>query len=286
MLRPEDEGELRGWRTEDLEERVRQLLPQYLSLGRPIGAWNCKHMTWPIILGVSECTYSKEELAEMNRLSTEEIEIDGRKKTRYEWSQEQRRIETAVRYQKDRANLARHSGHDDIRRDAQAKINKLTKAYEGISEKAKLGAEWDRMRVAGFRSVKVEPLTTKAGNGKRKTARGNVGAAGTNRPNVKDIYTGKAVRYVPKKPVTYPSDHTMAGYNCKTGRQIDDVDRLVKVYNTPDAEKWQKEKARYWVFDADDDERQVEVHWYQHPDVGKVEFKIKTNEGSMYVDEW
>ena len=124
------------------------------SLGRPIGAWNCKHMTWPIILGVSECTYSKEELAEMNRFSTEEIEIDGRTKTRYEWSQEQRRIETAVRYQKDRANLARHSGHDDIRRDAQAKINKLTKAYEGISEKTRLGAEWDRMRVAGFRSVK------------------------------------------------------------------------------------------------------------------------------------
>lgn len=30
MLRPEDEGELRGWRTEELEERVRQLLPQYL----------------------------------------------------------------------------------------------------------------------------------------------------------------------------------------------------------------------------------------------------------------
>lgn len=139
------------------------------SLGRPIGAWNCKHMTWPIILGVSECTYSKEELAEMNRLSSEEIEIDGRTKTRYEWSQEQRRIETAVRYQKDRANLARHSGHDDIRRDAQAKINKLTKAYEGISEKARLGAEWDRMRVAGFRSVKVEPLTTKAGNGRINT---------------------------------------------------------------------------------------------------------------------
>ena len=139
------------------------------KLDRPIGMWNCKHMTWPILLGVSECTCSEAELAELNRLSTEKIEIDGRKKTRYEWTQEQRRIETAVRYQKDRANLARHSGHDDIRRDAQAKINKLTKAYEGISEKAKLGAEWDRMRVAGFRSVKVEPLTTKAGNGRINT---------------------------------------------------------------------------------------------------------------------
>ena len=145
------------------------------SLGRPIGAWNCKHMTWPIILGVSECTYSKEELAEMNRFSTEEIEIDGRKKTRYEWSQEQRRIETAVRYQKDRANLARHSGHDDIRRDAQAKINKLTKAYEGISEKTKLGAEWDRMRVAGFRAVKTADQLKKSNDNVIIVNRGEAG---------------------------------------------------------------------------------------------------------------
>ena len=100
--------------------------------------------------------YTQLELAELNRQSSEMIEIDGVKKSRYAWTQEQRRIETAVRYQKDRANLARHSGHDDIRRDAQGKINALNNAYDRITEKAGLKLNRDRMYVAGFLQVKVE----------------------------------------------------------------------------------------------------------------------------------
>ena len=32
--------------------------------------------------------------------------------------------------------------------------------------------------------------------------------------------------------------------------------------------------------------RKIELHWYQHDDVGKVEYKVKTKGGYVYVDEW
>lgn len=124
-------------------------------LRRPFGMWNCKHTIMPIILGVSEPAYTEEELEDYRRNSSEVIEIDGVSKTRYEWSQQQRRIETAVRYQKDIAVAAKASGDMPLRREAQAKINGLQKHYNRISAAAGLRPEKDRMSVAGFRRVKT-----------------------------------------------------------------------------------------------------------------------------------
>lgn len=83
----------------------------------------------------------------------------------------------------------------------------------------------------------------------------------------------------------FPPDHTMAGNGCKTGRKIDDIERLVEEYNCS-AEGWQKEKAIYEVYDEYSNIRQVELHWYQHPDIGKVEYKVKMRGESFYCDEW
>lgn len=124
-------------------------------LDRPFGIWNCRHNWWPIILGVSQPAYSPEELAEFKRNSTEQITIDGITKTRYQWSQEQRRIETAVRYQKDIAIAAKASNDDLLRRTTQRNINKLQASYAKISEKAGLIPDKNRMAVAGFRKVKT-----------------------------------------------------------------------------------------------------------------------------------
>lgn len=125
-------------------------------LDRPFGMWNCKHTIFPIILGVSEPAYSDRELAEINRNSSKRIDIGGRSLSRYEWTQEQRKIETAVRAQKDIANLAKVSGDDVARRDAQAKINALMDRYDRITEAAGLETDYKRMYVAGFRQVKAE----------------------------------------------------------------------------------------------------------------------------------
>ena len=125
------------------------------TLDRPIGMWNCKHTTYPIIIGVSEPTHTPEELEQYRKNSTEAITIGGETLSRYEWSQQQRRIETAVREQKNIANAAKAAGDDVLRRECQRNINRLTGEYEKISTLTGLGQQKERMAVAGFRKVKT-----------------------------------------------------------------------------------------------------------------------------------
>lgn len=121
------------------------------DLLRPFGEWNCRHSWHPIMLGISPKTYTDEQLREMERYSTEEIEIDGRTKTRYQWSQEMRRAETAIRQQKDTATLARYSGDDELRRRCQGTIVQLNRQYERLADQAGLEPEHFRTYVSGFR---------------------------------------------------------------------------------------------------------------------------------------
>ena len=125
------------------------------TLDRPFGMWNCKHTMYPILLGISEPSHTKEELEMYRQNSQEAITIDGVTMSRYEWSQQQRRIETAVREQKCIANGAKAAGDDLLRREAQRNINRLSGQYAKISEKAGLGQQKERMAVAGFRAVKA-----------------------------------------------------------------------------------------------------------------------------------
>lgn len=132
-------------------------------LDRPFGMWNCKHTVFPILVGISEPAHSPEELEAFRINSREEITIDGDTMTRYEWTQQQRRIETAVREQKHIANAAKLVGDPVLRREAQATINRLSERYAQISEMAGLYAQPERMAVAGFRRVKtVDELKSSA----------------------------------------------------------------------------------------------------------------------------
>ena len=122
-------------------------------LPRPFGMWNCRHSIHPILLGVSQAAYTEDELRAYRANSKERIEIDGDTKTRYEWTQEQRRIETAVRTQKNAGILARAANNDLARRDAQRNINALMERYERISEAAGIDEDRQRMRVAGYKGM-------------------------------------------------------------------------------------------------------------------------------------
>lgn len=128
---------------------------QNVILDRPFGMWNCRHTWHYILLGISEPRYTPQELAQYKRNSRERITIDGITKSRYEWSQEQRRIETAIRYQKDIAVAAKASGDIVARRECAYMIRELDKRYEKISEAAGLIEKRERMRVSGFNKVKA-----------------------------------------------------------------------------------------------------------------------------------
>lgn len=125
------------------------------SLDRPFGEWNCRHSWHGIILGVSPPTYTPDQLDQMQRYSTEMITIDDRTKTRYQWSQEMRKVETAVRQQKDTANLAHATGDDKLRLRCQGTILQLNQKYEALANKAGLQPEFQRTYMAGFKDAKI-----------------------------------------------------------------------------------------------------------------------------------
>lgn len=134
------------------EEEAEPLLNEY----------NCLHFKFPILLGVSRPSYSESQLANFKAEDTKTFEFEGRKYTKYEGTQLQRRIETAVRNHKDLANIAKAAGDDDLRREAQYKINLLTDKYAKLADASGLPTKRERMDVRGFRSVKVKNVDNSA----------------------------------------------------------------------------------------------------------------------------
>lgn len=74
---------------------------------------NCYHDYSPVIPGISEPTYSAEELAEMERQEKEPIEYNGKQYTKYEALQRQRRLETTMRAQRQEMKLLKEGGVDE-----------------------------------------------------------------------------------------------------------------------------------------------------------------------------
>ena len=122
---------------------------------RSISEYNCYHYTFSIVLGVSVPEYSKERLQEIIDRNNEGFEMDGKHYTRYEGTQMQRQLETAIREQKDTQIMAREAGQDDLVRESQQKITQLTAKYKELSNKANIPTKMQRMKVSGYRRVKA-----------------------------------------------------------------------------------------------------------------------------------
>ena len=114
----------------------------------------------------------------------------------------------------------------------------------------------------------------------------SVGAKSPYYPNLKWDGDGENIEYVQGSKPFYPKNHLMAGYG--TNKKIRDIERLNRVYGVPESEShlWQKDKMRYEVYDEYGEIRIIEVHFYKHPNVGRVEDKVKTQSNTPFVDEW
>ena len=125
------------------------------SLERPIGEYNCRHFVFSIVLGVNQPSYSQKMLNQMNKESQSIIEYDGKKYTAFEATQVQRKLETAIRKEKDRQIIARASGDKDGVSIAQSNITTLTHKYNDFSKVAGLDTYKNRLSVSGYRRVSV-----------------------------------------------------------------------------------------------------------------------------------
>lgn len=125
------------------------------NLDRPIGTYNCKHFTMQVVLGVDEPMYNKSRLYKWRKQSYETFNYNGKKYNQYEATQMQRKLETAIRKQKDRQIIARASGDKDGIRIAQQKITELTTEYNKFSKVANLDTYKNRLVVSGYKRVKT-----------------------------------------------------------------------------------------------------------------------------------
>lgn len=126
------------------------------SLDRPIEMWNCRHRVYRIILGVDNPSYTKEQLNEYKKNSLSPVEYDGKTYTKYEATQVQRKLETAIRRNKDEQIIARAADDKNLINKSQQKINELTRKYNDFSKKAGLQPYKERLSVSGYRRVKVK----------------------------------------------------------------------------------------------------------------------------------
>ncbi len=139
----------------DLHKELKNKKEQSISF-RPISEYNCYHYVFAIVLGVSQPQYDDEQLQNIIDENNKKIDIDGKKYTKYECTQLQRKFETAIRRQKDIQILARASGNDDLILESQQKITQLTNKYREISKKSNLPTKANRLRVSGYKRVAIK----------------------------------------------------------------------------------------------------------------------------------
>lgn len=126
------------------------------GLDRQLGQWNCRHKKFAIILGVQKPIYSKEELDRDRKINKEGLEFEGKHYSLYEAEQLQRKIETAIREQKDNQIIAKENNDKERVGETQKNIKLLTDKYKKLTSNQYLIPRTNRMTVSGYRKISVK----------------------------------------------------------------------------------------------------------------------------------
>lgn len=115
---------------------------------------NCYHNYYPFIKGVSERTYTDEELDKMNREDNEKREFRGKTYTKYEALQRQRKLETIMRAQRQEIKLLTEGGasEDDLM-EANARYNKTSDEYVRLSKAMNLPQQRQRINIDSLGNI-------------------------------------------------------------------------------------------------------------------------------------
>jgi hypothetical protein len=106
---------------------------------------NCRHRRNVWVEGVSERTYTDEQLEHID--DDLGCEFDGKKYTAYEATQMQRRVERQIIKQKRLVTAYKASEQKDEYYAAKAKLVRLNAKYKAFSEAAVLPMQWERTKV-------------------------------------------------------------------------------------------------------------------------------------------
>ena len=120
----------------------------YSGFERPIGAWNCRHIITPIVVGVTAPKYTE---AELDRILTNNasgfITKNGLHKTLYECTQMQRRYEYNIRDYKRRAEFYKNCGYKDREYLYSSKARQEEAIYRQFSKDCGIPIQKDRLEI-------------------------------------------------------------------------------------------------------------------------------------------
>jgi len=130
-------------------------LGETFQTDRPIGMWNCRHIWFPFILGVSIPSFSKDELEAMQDRNEDGIDFKGEHYTLYEGEQAQRKLEAQMRAERENLNLYKEvretspqAEHDYQK--SKARLAELRNEYKELGaalEPKAIRMKWDRASV-------------------------------------------------------------------------------------------------------------------------------------------
>lgn len=108
---------------------------------------NCRHMYHIWIEGVSERTYTDEEL---ENIDPPPFEFDGKQYTFYEATQKQRQVEASLRKVKRELIAAKGRGDDEEYTTKAVRYRRLNEEYKAFSKAAGLRPQYERGNIAEF----------------------------------------------------------------------------------------------------------------------------------------
>lgn len=117
-----------------------------------LGDYNCLHFKTDVILGVSQPSYSEEELERIHKESTELIEYNGREKTLYEWKRTQRAFERSVRGERQKADMLDAAGMKRRAQECRQRADAYRRTYDDMCSKVK-GLELHPERMGVYKGV-------------------------------------------------------------------------------------------------------------------------------------
>lgn len=112
--------------------------------GEGLGGWNCRHHYFPFFEGVSERTYTDDQLS---KIDPPPFEYQGKTYTAYEATQQQRKIERTIRKLKREKAGYESAGLSEDAQAVSIRIRRLNAEYRSFSEAAGLKLQTERTKI-------------------------------------------------------------------------------------------------------------------------------------------
>ena len=121
--------------------------PDGKSASQALGEYGCLHYKTPILCGISEPRFSKEQLAQIEANNKKQYKVGDLEGNKYYFSQKMRSLESAIREQKDIKAVAQASGNKELIKRCNERIKAYQSKYEEITTVTGLSKEPKRMSV-------------------------------------------------------------------------------------------------------------------------------------------